>query len=77
MEKRNIDQLAAQVEQLTDDLADARNGLESAAEELRQSDAMRDQLVAALRSARNRCTAWNDQAGGGAIDAALKAAGIE
>jgi hypothetical protein len=47
------DQLLAENETLRDDLNDARNGLEAAAEELREADAVRAQLVEALRSAKS------------------------
>jgi hypothetical protein len=46
------DQLLAENETLRDDLNDARNSLEAAAEELREADVVRAQLVGALREAR-------------------------
>jgi chromosome segregation ATPase len=51
-EQRVKQQLVDKVEQLRDDLNDARNGLDSAAEELRQADALRDRLAAALKLAK-------------------------
>jgi hypothetical protein len=44
------DQLLAENETLRDDLNDARNSLEAAAEELREADAVRAQLVEALKA---------------------------
>jgi hypothetical protein len=76
------DQLLAENETLRDDLNDARNSLEAAAEELREADAVRAQLVGALKSARNGVISTgystsDKDAIVARVDAALTAAGAK
>jgi hypothetical protein len=74
------DHLLAENETLRDDLSDARNSLEAAAEELREADVVRAQLVEALHSAKSAIETSVDArpqmiAALSAIQAAIDAAG--